>query len=186
MLAHPFRVRSMSLACGRFAACPERRAPNGFLCERADPSPRSGRSGLARGLPVRSALRSVLAQDRVGGEGQPAIAHKTRGRLPREGRLRPEPKAVTDIAGRVFCSRADRGPERACSALDRCAHLTRSYRLMDNATLLLRHWQRHSEARSGGKPWLMLNGSAVTFGELFGYCEPDAKAAIGRAHRRRE
>jgi hypothetical protein len=30
----------MSLACVRFAAFPERCAPNGFLRERADPGPR--------------------------------------------------------------------------------------------------------------------------------------------------
>jgi hypothetical protein len=65
------------------------------------------RLASARAPLVRRALRSMLAQDRVGAEGQPATAHKTRGRLPREGRLRPEPKAVTDIADRVFCSRGD-------------------------------------------------------------------------------
>jgi len=36
----------MSLACVRFAAFPERCAPNGFLRERADPGPRYNMSGL--------------------------------------------------------------------------------------------------------------------------------------------
>ena len=144
------------------------------------------RLASARAPLARSASRSMLAQDRVGGEGQPAIAHKTRGRLPHEGRLRPEPKAVTDIPNACFVPEPTAGRSEHAQRLTAARHLTRSYRLMDNATLLLRHWQRHSEARSGGKPWLMLDGTAVTFGELFGYCEPDAKAAIGRAHRRRE
>jgi hypothetical protein len=48
----------MSLACGRFAAFPERRAANGFLRERADPGQRR--------LPIRYARRA--------GRGKPSRA----------------------------------------------------------------------------------------------------------------
>jgi hypothetical protein len=54
----------MSLACGRFAAFPERRAPNGFLRERADPGPaalpsqrRISSRRADRGKPSRAAGR---------------------------------------------------------------------------------------------------------------------------------
>jgi len=49
----------MSLACGRFAVSPERCAANGFLRERADPSPRAG-----RGKPSRAAGRYGVGRQR--------------------------------------------------------------------------------------------------------------------------